>query len=107
MKKLILSIVFACTVLLCGCAPKALVTMEAPILETDSKFLERCTADTPVPENPFIDKDGKKLYNGVSSMETFQKWQTVYDDCALKHDALINVILELQKNRTVLLKKEH
>lgn len=106
MKKIIIALFTACVILLSGCADKAYVNIDTPIIEKDSKFLERCTADTPLPENPYIDKDGKRLYNGKSNMDAFEKWQLVYDDCALKNDALIQLILDLQRDRVIILKKK-
>lgn len=106
MKKLIIAFFAGCVIFISGCSDKAYVNMEPPIIESDSEFLKRCTADTPVPENPTIDKDGKKVYDGNSSIHTLEKWQLVYDDCAVKHDALIKLIQDLQRDRIVILKKK-
>lgn len=105
MKKILLAIMFSTVVFLTSCADKAVVVNDPPVIESDSILLERCTADTPIPEKYVIDKDGKKVYNGEEALHTMTKWQTVYDVCAQRHDALVKLLLDLQKDRTVILKK--
>lgn len=106
MKKIIIAFFVGCVIFISGCQDRVYVTPEPSVIDTDSKFLERCTADTPLPENPKIDKDGKKVYDGTSGMHTLEQWQLVYDECALKNDALIKLILDLQRDRIVILKKK-
>jgi hypothetical protein len=75
------------------------------IVGEDSVLMQQCTGDTPVPENPTVDTDGNRMYNGKSAMDTFTRWQLVYDECATRHDSLIKLIKDIQQDRKIILKK--
>lgn len=85
---------------LTGCAPKVEVK---PII-VQEVLLKKCTTDTPVPEIPardadgkiMVDEEGKTLYDGKETMRVLIKWDDIYTDCAMTHDALVDVIRKLQ-----------
>lgn len=103
MRKIMLAIVagFMLLFTLTGCAPKVEVK---PII-VQEVLLKKCTADTPVPEIPardadgkiMLDEEGKQLYDGKETMRVLIKWDDIYSDCAMTHDALVDVIRKLQE----------
>lgn len=59
-------------------------------------LLERCTEDTPLPTQKTVDKDGNVGYDGKEVFRVLRDWQTVYDDCSTKLDALIAYLRKSQ-----------
>lgn len=80
-------------ILLSACAGKV---ENRPIIEQEN-LLVKCTADTPVPTNFILDKDGKKVYTGKELFRVLIEWQTVYNNCAVVHNSLVDTINDLSK----------
>lgn len=102
MRKIFLAIAGAIMIVLSlGCAPKA---VDIKPLIVQEALLEKCTDDTPVPSIPartpdgkiMVDADGKTLYDGAETLRVLTKWDGLYGECAMKHDALIDLIRKLQ-----------
>lgn len=77
-----------------GCSNK--VPVQAKPIITQEILLERCEEDTPIPMKIVVDKNNNRGYSGDEILEVLTRWDEIYNDCALKHDALINTIRKLQ-----------
>lgn len=88
-------VVFLCTFLfITGCAEE-IKYKPKPIVEQEI-LLERCDENTPLPTKIMVDKNGFKGYDGAEILAVLAKWDSIYNECALKHDALIKTIRDLQ-----------
>lgn len=87
-----------CIVLLftTGCTSTVKVPVQTNHNVTQEILLQKCTADTPIPVNSFVDKDGVTTYNGREVLRILIQWQTVYDECASTHDALVDTIRKIK-----------
>ncbi|AGC34740.1 hypothetical protein GNZ01_06655 [Escherichia coli] len=92
MKKLLVP--FISFLIISGCAEQVKLQSPAPIKQ--EILLERCDDDTPLPQKIMIDKNGFKGYDGAEILKVLTRWDAVYNECALKHDALIKTIRDLQ-----------
>ena len=77
-----------------GCA-ETIKVQSAPMIEQEI-LLERCEEDTPLPKKIMVDRNGFKGYDGAEILAVLAQWDSMYNDCALKHDALIKTIRDLQ-----------
>lgn len=103
MRKIMLAIAGAIMLVLSlsGCAPK---TVDVKPLIVQEALLEKCTDDTPVPSTPartpdgkiMVDADGKTLYDGAETLRVLTKWDGIYGECAMRHDALVDLIRKIQ-----------
>lgn len=80
--------------LISGCAEQIKVR-PAPLIKQEI-LLERCDDNTPLPTKIIVDKNGNKGYGGAEVLNVLTRWDSIYNDCALKHDALIKTIRDLQ-----------
>lgn len=97
-------LILSCALLFAGCAQK--VELPADRVVKQEILLERCSFDTPLPEQIVVDKHGNSGYSGKEVLDVLRKWDSIYNDCALKHDALIDLIRKLQgENITVIIKE--
>lgn len=90
MKYLLIALAF----LMVGCSNKVPVQIEHPIQQ--EILLQRCTEDTPIPLKKTVDTTGQAGYDGTEVFRVLRDWQSVYDDCATKMDALITVLRKVQ-----------
>lgn len=74
-----------------------------PIIKQES-LLEYCSSDTPLPTNFTLDKDGNKVYDGEEIYNTMISWHFMYNECAIRHDKLVDAIRDLQNDRTMITK---
>lgn len=65
-----------------------------PIIEQQN-LLQKCTSDTPLPENFVLDDGGKKVYTGQEMYRVLREWQSVYNNCAVVHNELVDTIDKL------------
>lgn len=79
--------VLAIVISLAGCGTPV---RTEPVIQQEI-LLTQCSKDTPIPEGT----TGKDL------METLIKYQTMYNECASTHDALINTIRELRNVKKI------
>ncbi|AZU98127.1 o-spannin [Salmonella phage SE_PL] len=109
MRKIFLAIItaFAIIFALTGCADKVRGDVK-PIIVQES-LLKKCTSDTPLPENPardangkiMVDEEGRVLYDGKETMRVLIKWDDIYTDCATTHDSLVDTIRKLQETKEI------
>lgn len=90
MKKISL-IVALCVIMLSACSN----TVEnRPIIEQQN-LLQKCTSDTPIPTQFVLDSEGKRVYNGKELFRVLMEWQSVYNECAVTHNTLVDTINDL------------
>lgn len=109
MRKIFLAIVGAIMLvfMLSACAPKIKGEVKPVIVQQN--LLQKCTKDTPLPENPakdangniIVDAEGKKLYDGKEMMRVLIAWDDVYTTCATTHDALVDTINKIQSTTEI------
>lgn len=112
MRKFLLAIVCVIVVVLSltGCANRVKGEVK-PIIVQES-LLKKCTKDTPLPEIPardengkiMLDENGQQLYDGKETMRVLVKWDDIYNDCAITHDSLVDTIRKLQETQTIQIK---
>lgn len=95
MKKI--SVILAlCAIMLSACSN---TVQNKPIIEQQN-LLQKCTSDTPIPTQFVLDEQGEKVYNGKELFRVLVEWQSVYNECAVTHNTLvdtINKITDLKK----------
>jgi len=88
LKKIKYIIIGLALIILSGCS--SIPVKSSPII-TQEVLLERCSTDTPIP----LGKDGKAL---IEALVAFQK---VYNECAVRHDKLIDTIEVLKNTKEI------
>lgn len=109
MRKILLAIVGAIVLVfaLSGCAQHVKGEVKPEIVQQN--LLKKCTKDTPLPENPaldangkvLVDSDGNALYNGKEMMRVLIAWDGIYTECATTHDALVDTINKIQSTTDI------
>lgn len=89
------ALVFAISFLLISGCAQEIKYQPNPIVEQEI-LLERCDENTPLPSKIMVDKNGFRGYDGAEILAVLAKWDAMYNECALKHDALIKTIRDLQ-----------
>lgn len=102
MRKIIGLLIILCAVLLSACSTKVPV-QNKPVI-TQEILLEKCTQDTPVPENFVLDKDGKKVYNGKEVLQVLIAWDKIYGKCSSTHNELVDTIRKLSDTKEIEIK---
>lgn len=90
-KLIFIAIFMAFVLLLTACSTPV---QNKPIIEQQS-LLQKCPTDTPIPTNFVLDDKGNKVYNGQEVFRVLREWQSIYNDCAAEHDALVDTVLKL------------
>ncbi|EOR9074254.1 hypothetical protein FOI42_RS03975 [Escherichia coli] len=80
--------------LITGCSNK--VPVQASPIITQEILLERCEEDTPIPKKIVVDSHGNRGYAGDEILNVLTRWDSMYNECALRYDALIDTIRKLQ-----------
>lgn len=107
MRKIIIAIMISFMLVLSGCADRVKGVVKPEIVQ--QALLQKCTNDTPVPENPALDENGKVvvdgdgnvLYNGKEMMRVLVEWDNIYTTCATTHDALVDTIEKIQSTKVI------
>ncbi|SOK58432.1 hypothetical protein [Yersinia phage fHe-Yen9-04] len=97
-KLFLIAIFVTLMLMITGCSTVPI--QNKPIIEQQS-LLQKCTTDTPIPTNFVLDSNGNQVYNGKEVFRVLREWQTVYNDCAAQHDALVDTILKLNSMKEV------
>lgn len=91
-------IVIALVLTITGC--NTIPVQTQPIIVQEN-LLSTCTDDTPLPTISTVDSTGQNVYNGKEIMRVLVLWQSVYNDCANKHNSLVKTIRDLQETKQI------
>ena len=96
LSKILILLVMIFSITACSSIP----VQTSPVIVQEN-LLSTCTDDTPLPTNYTVDSTGTKVYNGKEIMRVLVLWQSVYNDCANKHNSLVKTIRDLQETKQI------
>jgi len=107
MRKFFIAICVSFMLLLSGCTQYVKGEVKPEIVQ--QSLLQKCTKDTPLPQNPardangkiLVDENGNALYDGRELMRVLIQWDSVYTTCATTHDSLVDTINKIQSTKEI------